>query len=97
MNAIDTLVYDLQRSVTMAHECLAQKINAVPHVALLNIDWKIVIAQFLSQKSCAVICPVSATKPILSLVRIYLSLESGMKIPDSEADERRKMSTALAQ
>lgn len=69
VNAVDFLVYNLQCSVAMAHKSLPQKVNTMPHVALLNVDWKIIITQFLPHKSCVVICPVSTAKAILSSVR----------------------------
>ncbi|KAL9619345.1 MAG: hypothetical protein Q9160_006025 [Pyrenula sp. 1 TL-2023] len=78
MHAINALINDFQRSVAMTHECLAQKVNTMPHMAFLNINRKFLVTDLVSVQSCIVVSPIAATKSVLSLqqINILMSLQA---------------------
>jgi hypothetical protein len=53
----------------MAHEDLSEKINAMPHVTRLYVNWQIFIRYLLSCGCRSLVCPVPSTEAVLLYIR----------------------------
>lgn len=84
VNTVNSFVHHLQRCVSVAHQTLADKIDAVSHMARLDIDVNVLISELRAVVGCIVVDPVALTDIVLKvLVRLYRALMDRDLLPDN--------------